>query len=167
MAEGDSFIYNSFKEWVFKGVYNLAQNGHELKISLHEDYVPDLVNHRVRADVLTSEYKAVTGGSNYTDGGKKLTNQVVGIDAANGRAYFDADDVTWQNLNLIAIGDDTPSHAILWDDTPPGPPTDPPTDPPPDLPTDPLIAVWVLGATRTTGGNYTLAWSTNGILTLT
>jgi len=60
--------------------------------------------------------------------------------------------VTWTALGPLSPA--TPSHAIVWDDTP-------------TSPADPLISYFVLGTTATNGGDYTLQFGANGILLLT
>lgn len=144
MAEGDGALYYTFKERVMEGTYNLATGGNTIKVTLHTGYTPNVSTHAVWADVSATEYS--TAG-NYTAGGKTLANQDVTISGASGK--FDADDVTWTSLLLSPT---TPSHAILWDDTPAG---------------DPLMGYWTLGTTATNGGNYTLQFGANGIITLT
>lgn len=151
MAQGDGFIYNNFKEQVMEGVFNLASGGHTLKITLHTGYTPNIDTHTVWADtgVSSTEYTTASG---YTAGGKTLTTQDVTQDNTNDRGVFDADDVTWTSLGPLSPA--TPSHAILWDDTP-------------TSPADPLIAYWELGTTATNGGNYSLAFGASGIILLT
>lgn len=149
MAEGDGAIYNNFKEQVMEGVFNLATGGHTLKTTLHTGYTPNIDTHTVWADVSATEYTTANG---YTAGGETLANQDVIQDNTNDLGKFDADDVTWTSLGPLSPA--TPSHAILWDDTP-------------TSPADPLIAYWELGTTATNGGNYTLQWGAAGILTLT
>ena len=73
-------------------------------------------------------------------------------DNTNDRGVFDAADVTWTALGPLSPA--TPSHVILWDDTP-------------TSPADPLIAYWELGTTATNGGDYTIQWGANGIILLT
>lgn len=149
MAEGDGVIYNNFKEQVMEGVYNLASGGHTLKVTLHTGYTPNIDTDTVWADVSATEYTTANG---YTAGGETLAGQDVTQDNTNDLGKFDANDVTWTSLGPLSPA--TPSHAILWDDTP-------------TSPADPLIAYWVLGTTATNGGNYTLQWGANGIITLT
>lgn len=149
MAEGDGAIYNNFKEQVMEGVYNLASGGHTLKVTLHTGYTPNIDTDTVWADVSATEYTTANG---YTAGGETLAGQDVTQDNTNDLGKFDANDVTWTSLGPLSPA--TPSHAILWDDTP-------------TSPADPLIAYWVLGTTATNGGNYTLQWGANGIITLT
>lgn len=151
MAEGDGAIYNNFKEQVMEGVYNLASGGDTLKLTLHTSYTPDIDSHTIWGDtgVSTTEYSTASG---YTAGGKTLGSQDVTQDNTNDRGAFDAADVTWTSLGALSPA--TPSHAILWDDTP-------------TSPADPLIAYWELGTTATNGGDYTLQFGANGLILLT
>lgn len=151
MAEGDGAIYNNFKEQVMEGVYNLASGGDTLKLTLHTGYTPDIDTHTIWGDtgVSTTEYSTASG---YTAGGKTLGSQDVTQDNTNDRGAFDAADVTWTSLGALSPA--TPSHAILWDDTP-------------TSPADPLIAYWELGTTATNGGDYTLQFGANGLILLT
>lgn len=151
MAEGDGVIYNTFKELVMEGVYNLKTGADSLKLTLHTGYTPNIDTHVIwaTAGVSSTEYGTASG---YTAGGKTLAGQDVTQDDANDRGVFDATDVTWTSLGALSPA--TPSHTILWDDTP-------------TSPVDPLIAYWILGTTATNGGNYTIQWGTNGIILLT
>lgn len=147
MAQGDGFIYNSFKEAILEGLIDLASGGHTLKMSLHHGYTPDVDNHALWADVSGTEYGT---GNGYTAGGTTLTGQDVTKDTGNDRAVFDADDVTF--LSLGPLTPNPPGHAILRDSSVSG---------------EMLICGWELGATMTNGGNYTLAFGLDGILELT
>lgn len=151
MAEGDITIYNDFKEQILLGTHDLSEAGHDVKITLHNGYTPNIDTHQVFADVSATEYGT---GSGYTAGGQSLANQAVTQDDANDRALFDADDVTWTALGPLSPA--TPSHAIIWNDTPAGP-------------VDPLICYIELGVTATNGGDYTIAFSTSpsAIISLT
>jgi len=142
MAQGDATVYNNFKEQVLLGIYNLGNAADTIKLSLVSSYTPNIDTHQVWADVSANEYGT---GSGYTAGGATLANQAVAQDDTNDRASFDADDVTWTSLGPLSPA--TPSHAILWDDTP-------------TSPADPLIAYWELGVTATNGGDYTIQWGT-------
>jgi hypothetical protein len=146
MAEGDGAIYNNFKEQVMEGVFNLASGEDTLQIILVSGHTPDIDAHDEYADVSGDEYGT---GDGYTAGGETLTGQDVTQDNANDRGIFDADDVTWSSLGALAPA--TPSHCILYDDTPAG---------------DPLICYWELGSTATNGGDYTLQFNAVGIITL-
>jgi hypothetical protein len=151
MAEGDGAIYNNFKEQVMEGIFNLASGGDTIKVTLHTGYTPDIDAHTVWADTGVSSTEYGTG-SGYTAGGATLAGQDVTQDDANDRGVFDGTDVTWSSLGPLSPA--TPSHAIMWDDTP-------------AAPADPLIAYWELGTTATNGGDYTLQWGANGIILLT
>ena len=95
------------------------------------------------AGVSSTEYGTANG---YTAGGKVIASQLVTQDDGTDRGVFDAADVTWTSLGALSPA--TPSHVLLWDNTP-------------STPLDPLIAYWVLGTTATNGGDYTIQWSTS------
>ena len=99
----------------------------------------------VKGFVVSNDHPAIAGG-------KVLAGQDVTQDDSNDRGVFDGTDVTWTALGALSPA--TPSHAILWDNTP-------------TAPVDPLIAYWVLGTTATNGGDYTIQWGANGIILLT
>ena len=149
MAEGDGAIYNNFKEQVMEAIFDLSTGGDAIQLTLHTSYTPNIDTHTVWADVSATEYSTASG---YTAGGETLANQDTTQDNTNDRGVFDADDVTWSGLGALTPA--TPSHAILWDDTP-------------TSPADPLICYWELGTTATNGGDYTLAFGANGIILLT
>ena len=134
-----------------EGIYNLKTGADSLKLTLHTAYTPNIDTHLLwaTAGVSSTEYGTADG---YTAGGKTLAGQDVTQDDTNDRGIFDATDVTWTSLGALTPA--TPSHTILWDDTP-------------TAPVDPLIAYWVLGTTATNGGNYTIQWGTLGIILLT
>jgi hypothetical protein len=134
-----------------EGVYNLKTGADTLKLTLHTGYTPNIDTHLIwaTAGVSSTEYGTASG---YTAGGKTLAGQDVTQDDTGDQGVFDATDVTWTSLGALSPA--TPSHAILWDDTP-------------TSPVDPLIAYWILGTTATNGGNYTIQWGANGILLLT
>lgn len=141
MAQGDIVAYNDFKEQLFKKIHDLVND--TVKVTLHTSYTPNIDSHQVWADVSSTEYSTASG---YTAGGKTLANKSVTQDNTNDRALWDADDVTWTSLGALSPA--TPSHAIIWNDTP-------------TSPADPLLNYVVLGTTATNGGNYTLQWSSS------
>lgn len=153
MAEGDGVIYNTFKERVMEGAYNLATGGDTLVLTLHLGYSPNIDTHTTwqTAGVSSTEY---TTNNGYTAGGKNLASQDVTMDTANDRGVFDAADVTWPTLGPLTPTA-TPSHAILWDNSAG------------TAGARPLIAYWVLGTTATNGGDYTIQWGATGIILLT
>ena len=154
MAQGDGAIYNNFKEQVMEGIFQLQTSGHALYLSLHTGYTPDVDAHGLWGDtgVSTTEY---TTGAGYNSG-EHANNLVAGqdvtqIDATN-LEKFDATDHTW--ASLVPLSPATPSHVLLRD----GGQTSP---------ADPLICYWELGTTATNGGNYTIQFHADGIITLT
>jgi hypothetical protein len=150
MAEGDAYLYNDFKEQLLSKVHDLTNGGDTLQCTLHTGYTPDIDAHVIwaTAGVSSTEYGTADG---YTAGGAVLANQAVVQDNTNDRGTLDFDDVTWAALGALTPA--TPSHAILWNNTPAGP-------------VDPLIGYVVLGTTATDGNNYTLQWAAPA-LTLT
>jgi hypothetical protein len=151
MAEGDGSIYNNFKEVIMNGVYNLASAQDTVKVILVSGHTPNIdAAHSVLLNVSADEYGA---GSGYTVGGETLAGQSTSQDDTNDRGAFDGTDLTWTALGALTPA--TPSHTIMYDDTPTTPQA------------DPLIAYWTLGTTATNGGDYTLQWGTNGIILLT
>jgi len=142
MAEGDPVAYNSFKKGLLDGTFDLVND--TLKLTLHTGYTPDIDSHTQRSHVSATEYSTADG---YTANGKTISGGVNSQDNSNDRGKFDATDVTWTALGALTPA--TPSHAILWDDT---------------AANDELIAYWELGSTATNGGDYTIQWSSNGII---
>lgn len=139
MAQGDITFYNDFKERLAQGLHDL--DGHTLRITLHTGYTPNIDTHAVWADVSATEY-TTSGG--YTANGQALSITITQNNTDN-RADIDATTITWSSLTLSPA---TPSHAIIWNDTP-------------TSPADPLIAYIELGSTATNGGDYSIAFSTD------
>lgn len=139
MAEGDGVIYNEFKFRVLNGTFNLANGQDTLRMILVTGHTVDIDADNGYADVSVDEET----GTGYTATGEVLANQATSEDTTNDRGVLDADDVTWTGLDV-----GTPSHGILYDDTPTTPQA------------DPLIAAWEV-TTASNGGNYTLQFSTS------
>lgn len=133
------------------GVFDLAASGDTIKTILVSGHTPLIdAADSVLLDVSGDEYGA---GSGYTVGGETLAGQAVVQNDTADRGEFDGTDETWTALGALSPA--TPSHAIMYSDTPTTPQA------------DPLIAYWVLGTTATNGGDYTLQWGANGIILLT
>lgn len=149
MPEGDIVSYNDLKEQLFKKLHDFVNDA--FKLTLHTGYTPNIDTHQVWADVSATEYGS---GAGYTAGGATLANKSVTQDNTNDRALFDADDVAFASLGPLTPN--TPSHAILKNDTP-------------TSPADPLVCYVLLGTTPTNGGNYTVQWSASpsAILSIT
>jgi len=146
MAEGDIIVYNDFKEQILLGIHDLSATG--LTVTLHTAYTPNIDSHQVWANVSATEYGTASG---YTAGGIELASLAVTQDDANDRSAWDAANAVWSSLGALTPA--TPSHAIIWNDTP-------------ISPVDPLVCYVELGVTATNGGDYTLAWHSDGILLL-
>lgn len=142
MAEGDGAIYNNFKEEVMEAAFNLASD--TIKVILVTGYTPDIDTHSAYTQTAITSVEET--GTGYTAGGAALTSVTVTQDNTNDRGVFDAADLTWTGLDV-----GTPSHAIMYDDT---------------HANDKLIAYWEI-TTASNGGDYTLQWHANGIITLT
>lgn len=86
-------------------------------------------------------------GSGYTAGGESIGTPVVTQDDTNDRAKWDDDgtDVTWTSLATNTI-----QTAILYDDT---------------TATKWVCIIWEIG-TNSNGGNYTIQFSSDGMLLL-
>lgn len=139
MAQGDGVVYNEAKRGLLAGEIDL--DGHTLKVALVTGYSPNIDTDHNWADISGDE----ESGSGYVAGGATLANKAVTLDSGNDYGKLDADDVTWSSLDV-----GTPSHAILYDDT---------------HASDILIAYWEL-TTASNGGDYTLQWHADGIITL-
>jgi len=147
MAQGDGAIYNTFKELVMEGTYNLASAQDAIQVILVGTYTPDIDAHVDYGDVSGTEYNT---GAGYTSKGETLAGQDVTVDNANDRGVFDATDLTWASLGPLSPAH--PTHAIMFDDT---------------AAADSLIAYWEVSGTAPNGANWTLEWGTNGIILLT
>lgn len=143
MAQGDGWIFNHFKMRVLEGIIDLSETSgaHTVKVMLISSGDPGVDG--------TQGYSTWTpteeSGAGYSAGGGTLANKTVTQDDTNNLAKFDGDNVTFTGLDV-----GTPAYAIMYDDTAPG---------------KPGIAYWELGV-ASNGGDYTLQWHTDGIITL-
>lgn len=141
MAEGDGAIYNNFKEILMLGEVDLVDD--TIKVALVTGHTPNIDTHDFFDDVSGDE----ESGTGYTAGGATLASKAVTQDNTNDRAEWDAADVTFSSLDV-----GTPSHAIAYKST--GVEA-----------TSALIAYWEV-TTASNGGDYTLQWGANGLITL-
>lgn len=144
MAEGDAFIYNDAKEQLLIGSFNLSTD--TMRVVLVTGYTPNIDTHAAYSDVSGVE---VTG-SGYTAGGSALASLAVTQDNTNDRAAWDAADLTFTALNA-----GTPSHAVVQRQGASA-----------TTATNKLLMYFVLGR-ASNGGDYTLAFNSLGLLTLT
>jgi hypothetical protein len=136
---------------------NLLVNLADKKIDLNSDtikvalctssYTPDQDAHDFFSDI-TNEVSET--GTNYTAGGATLANPAFTYTAGTNVFKFDGDDVAWANSTITA------RYAIIYDSTPG------------TAATNPLIAYVDFGEDKaSTSGNFPIAWSTDGIFTIT
>lgn len=150
MAEGDGRCYQCFVRYIMEADYDLDNGGDTIKVALVTGHVPSIHTHEAWTAVSGDE---VTG-TGYTAGGETLAGQTVGETGTGtaSKGKFDGTDVTWTGLNIGGTSG-APSHAIMYDDTITA------------APADRLIAYWEV-TTSSNGGDYTLAWHTAGIITI-
>lgn len=142
MAEGDAHVVNNFKEQLL--LKTIDCNSDTFKVALYSDaYSSSQIDGADPAYSTTNEITA----TNYTAGGQSIGTAVVTQDDTNDWAKWDDDgtDVSWTSLGAATI-----QRAILYDDT-----------------TTPKYQciIWEI-ATNSNGGNYTLQFGANGIMTL-
>jgi len=142
MAEGDGTIHNHGKFHILNGDMSLGTGGDTIKVALCSGSVPS-----VDGALGIADCTVLTGATaNYVV--KTLASQTTAQVDASDRAQFDGANITWTALGTP----EAPiTYCAMYDDT---------------LSGDPLIAWWVL-TTQSNGGDYTLAWHTDGIILLT
>lgn len=153
MSSSLSF-FNSFKKYIMDGTIDLDTD--TIKCLLVTDaYTFDAADD-VLADILTSpspEVEAIASPDNgYTQGGEALTGVTLTLTDSPSQVTLDADDVTWSALTA------TFRAAILYAEKSLSPIE------------NPLIAYILLDTTPAdivvSGVDYTIQWSSSGILTL-
>ena len=139
MAEGDALVHNNFKHQLMLKTLDLVND--IFRIALHSVAInsPDGAS---TAWVSTNQIS----GSGYTTGGATVAVPVVTQDDANNWAKWDDSgaNITWSSLAANTI-----LEAQLYDDTV----------------SDYLLIMWEI-ATNSNGGDYTLTFGANGIMTL-
>ncbi len=139
MAEGDASVHNNLKEQLMKKTIDFVND--TMKIALYDTNYTWSIDGADTAYSNTNEISA----SGYTAAGATLADKAVTQDDTNNWGKFDATDVTWSSLAAAA-----PKHAVLYDDT---------------TATKWVLIHWEL-ATDSNGGNYTLQFGANGIMTI-
>ena len=138
MAEGDGFLYNSFKLQLPKGEHNFSATGDTFKVALFSASFTPNKDTQSSYTALTNE----VSGSGYTAGGKVVSNVVVSVDNATDTALIDADNVTWDSLGQLSP---QPAWAVLYNDS---------------HTTKGIVACWEV-TTATNGGNWELQFSSD------
>ena len=134
-----STVYNSFKEQLLNGTFNLTSD--TVKVALvASSYTPNIDSHTAYSD-LTNE----VSGTGYSAGGATLGSQTVTQDNTNDRGVFDGADTSWTTSTITARA------AVLYDST-----------------ASKLLICYVdFGSDYTTvGGTLAITWSSSGILYL-
>lgn len=142
MAEGDAHLYNNFKEQVLLKQINCTTDIFKVALYSGTYAAADL-------DVASPVYSTSgeIGPSGYSAGGRMATGTTITQNAGGitGSATWDATDITWSSLGASFI-----RKAILYDDT---------------TASKWLLIVWEI-ATDSNGGNYTLSFSSQGMMVL-
>jgi hypothetical protein len=118
-----------------------------IKVALcTSSYTPAQDTHEFFSDI---DNEVSESGTNYTAGGATLANKTLGYTAGTNVAKFDADDVTWSSSSITA------RYAIIYKSTG-------------TANTSPLLGYVDFGQDYTSSsGNFTITWSSDGILTAT
>lgn len=135
-------VFDMAKEYIGDGTIDLDND--TLKCLLLTDtYTPDSTD-AVYADIIASE---VANGNGYTTGGATLAS-VTWANTA-GVTKLDADDPVWTTASFTA------RYAVAYSDTP-------------SSPADPLLSMLDLTENKVgQGGNFTINFHANGIMTAT
>jgi hypothetical protein len=142
-TEGQGFVFTNFKRAVLEQELDLGTGGDTFYCILTTDSTPNRDLFYTYSDVWNTELTEAT----YDLGGKRIVNQDIAINTGSHLAAWDGDNTTFTSLTTTSknIG----SAMIMKQG-------DPYT----------LVAFWYV-ATAGNGGDYTLQWNANGIVTLT
>ena len=140
MAEGDAIVLNNFKEQLLLKTIDCVND--TFKVALYDTAVAS-------PDGAAPAYTAVNeiAGAGYTAGGEAVATPVVAQDDGNDWASWDDDgsNITWSSLAANTI-----LEATLYDDT---------------TGTKWICIFWEI-ATDSNGGDYTIQFGANGIMTI-
>jgi hypothetical protein len=134
-------FYDNAKKNLWNGTINLASDPINVAL-VGPGYVPDQANDQYWSTVAPNE----VSGTGYTAGGQALTGQSVTADTTNHRGKFTANNVTWSNATVSAVG------AVIYKNTG-------------NASTSPIIGYIDFGGPKSSSsGNFTIQWdATNGI----
>ena len=118
-----------------------------IKVMLLSAYTPSQANHQYHSDVVGAGTE-VANGNGYTTGGATLTDKTEAF--ASNVKQFDAADVVWSTSTITA------AYAVVYDSTPGSSATNPV-----------LCYVDFDGNVSSSGGNFTIAWDSTGVFTVT
>ena len=134
-------FYDNAKKNLWNGAINLASDPINVAL-VSSAYVPNQSTDQYWSTVQPNE----VSGTGYTAGGQALTGQAVTADTTNHRGKFTANNVTWSNATVTAVG------AVIYKNTG-------------TASTSPIIGYIDFGGTKSSSaGNFTIQWdATNGI----
>jgi len=140
MAEGDAIVLNNFKEQLLLKTIDCDTDS--FKVALYDTAL-------ATPDGAAIAYSATNeiAGSGYTATGEDVVTPVVSQDDANDWGKWDDDG---SNITWTALAANTILEARLYDDT---------------TATKWVLILWEI-ATNSNGGDYTLTFGANGIMTL-
>ena len=134
-------FFDNAKKNLWNGTINLASDALNVAL-MTSSYAPNQATDQYWSAISSNE----ASGTNYTAGGQALTGQSVTADTTNHRGKFTANNVTWSNATVTAVG------AVIYKNT--GTPS-----------TSPVIGYIDFGGSKSSSaGNFTIQWdATNGI----
>ena len=144
-----SYVYNNFKKSQLDGTAFIDFDTDDIYVALvNSGYVANASaqdTHDFFNDVSPSE----VAGSGYTSNGQSLLSKTVTLDTANDRVDFDAADTVWSTSTITAYG------AVLYKRVGT------------TQTVSPVIGLIDFGGAFTSSaGNFTITWSTAGVLRL-
>lgn len=125
-----------------------ASGGDTFKVALYTGTIPGTAQDAwvYKSDISTI---AEVTGTNYTTGGKTLTNLTITYNSSTNVVTLDADDIVWSNSTITA------ALAIIYQDTG-------------TASTSCLIGYCDFGGSLiSSNGNFTITWDSNGLATFT
>jgi len=136
-------IQNTFKQHIMDGTIDLDTDDIQVML-LTNSHTQDIDNFEFIDDVSANE----VSGTGYSAGGADLASEAVTVDDTDDEGVFDATDLTWSTSTITA------RYAVIYKNT--GTPA-----------TSPIIAILDFGSDKSSSaGDFTLAWSAEGILNL-
>ena len=134
-------FYDNAKKNLWNGTINLASD--PLNVALvGSGYTPNQATDQYWSNVAANE----VSGTGYTAGGQALTGQSVTADTVNHRGKFTANNVTWSNATVTAVG------AVIYKNTG-------------TANTSPIVGYIDFGGVKSSSAvSFTIQWdATNGI----
>jgi hypothetical protein len=139
-------VYNAYKAGLLNADIDHGNGADTIKLALLDNtHVIDQDTHNFFDDVSGDEVV----GTGYVAGGETLANQAVTQDNTDNEGVFDADNVVWGTSTITA------QFAVLYKSTG-------------TASTSPLMCIWDFGSDKSSsGGDFTVAFDTEGIINIT